>query len=686
MKAKGSKPKPAKSKAKSTGKKSKELHKSKESNKFYITTAIDYPNAEPHIGHAYQKIIADVFARWNRLMGKDVWFLTGTDEHGRKIQEAAEKAGKKPKEFVDELAVKFKKSWELLDIKPSRFIRTTDKDHEQLVQEVIKKCFDNGDIYKGTYEGLYCVGCEAYYTEKECVDGKCPLHNRPLDKIKEESYFFRLSKYQDFLLKFYKDHPEFILPEQRRNEMTNRVKEGLKDLSISRTSFSWGIPFPLDKKHIVYVWFDALFNYLTGSSKNNSEKHEYWPAQLHLLGKDNGWFHTVYWPAFLKSAGYDMPKTVFIHGFLTFNGQKISKSLGNAISPDFMVEKYGSDSIRYFVCRNFVFGEDGDFSEAALVERHNTELANKLGNLISRVSTLAEKYGLQKTAQAKELDSSRIISAVKSHLEKYEIDKALNKIFSYIDRCNEFVQIKKPWETKDAKTLYQVANAIKDFTILLSPFIPRKVDKIASVFHFDISMKSLDKDITIKPVKKSEILFSRIDNKPQQAQAQKQSKSAAAASVSSFSRVQLKVAKILDAQPHPNADKLFVLQLDLGKDKRQLVAGLRKYYSASELVGKTIIVITNFKYAKLRGIESQGMLLAADDGVNVGLLTCKESPGTDVFAEGITYDGKTKDLDIKEFLDFKLAAKGGKAYYADKVIRTKSGPVSIEKVKDGNIR
>lgn len=505
--------------------------------KFYITTAIDYPNAEPHIGHAYQKIIADILARWHKLQGEDVFFLTGTDEHGKKIQETAEKAGKSPKEFVDSESLKFKEAWSSLNIQPDRFIRTTDADHEKFVQEVIKKCYDAGDIYKGEYEGLYCVGCEAYYTEKDLVDGKCPLHNRPIEKLKEESYFFRLSKYEKFLLDLYEKNPEFVLPNERRNEMRNRVAEGLKDLSISRTSFNWGIPFPLDKKHVTYVWFDALFNYLSGAGKN----HEFWPASVHLLGKDNGWFHTVYWPAFLKSAGFELPKTVFIHGFLTFNGQKISKSLGNAISPKTLVEKYGADSIRYFVSRHFVFGEDGDFDESALAERHNNELANKLGNLVSRVSALAEKYGLEKESGAqprakrehpsrakerstiseqlrtaksnlsnKALDSSEATKKVFSHIEKFELDKALNEIFSFIDKCNEFIQDKKPWETHDTKVLYELSNAIKDFTILLSPFIPGTCERIAETFNFEISLKSLEEELKISNIKKSEILFKKI--------------------------------------------------------------------------------------------------------------------------------------------------------------------------------
>mgnify|MGYP001565342107 CR=1 FL=1 len=461
--------------------------------KFYVTTAIDYPSANPHIGHAYQKVVADIIARWHKLRGEDVWFLTGTDEHGKKIEKIAEEKGKKPKEFVDELSKKFKEAWKSLNIEPSRFIRTTDKDHEKLVQEVIKKCFENGDIYKGKYEGLYCTGCEAYYTEKDLIDGVCPIHKRAVEKIKEESYFFRLSKYQKFLLDLYKKNPEFILPKERRNEIISRVKEGLNDLSISRTSFKWGIQFPLDKNHITYVWFDALFNYISGSGKNQ----KYWPADLHLLGKDNSWFHCVYWPAFLKSAEYKMPKTIFVHGFLKFNNQKISKSLGNAISPKILAEKYGTDTIRYFLCRQFPFadGSDGDFDEKAIVERHNNELADKLGNLVSRVSALAEKYGTEKCENKllKKLNTKKI----EKLFDNFEFDKVLNEIFAFIDKCNEYVQIKKPWETHDKKVLYELAESIKEIAKLLFPFMPETSEKITKQFS------------TTK-IKKSEILFRKI--------------------------------------------------------------------------------------------------------------------------------------------------------------------------------
>jgi len=463
--------------------------------KFYITTAIDYVNAEPHIGHAYQKIVADALARWNKLLGKEVFFVTGTDEHGKKIQRSAEEAGKETKEFVNEISEKFKQAWSSLNIEYDRFIRTTDKDHSKVVGELIEKISKKGDIYKGNYEGYYCVSCEAYYTEKDCPDLICPIHKKPLEKLKEESYFFKLSKYQKFLLDLYKKHPEFILPKERRNEVIKRIKQGLKDLSISRTSFDWGVKFPLDKKHITYVWFEALINYYTATKKKGKEK--FWPADLHILGKDNAWFHCVYWPAILKSAGIKLPKTVFNHGFLTFNGQKISKSLGNSISPKTLVEKYGPDTIRYFCLRQFPFasGDDGDFSEKALIDRHNNELANKLGNLVSRVSGLIEKNGIKKCEN--KLLKKLKLKQINKLMENYELDKALNEIFAFVDVCNEYVQHKKPWETKDQQILYELKEGILKIAELLWPFIPESSEKIKKQF-------------SAKNIKKGEILFKKI--------------------------------------------------------------------------------------------------------------------------------------------------------------------------------
>jgi len=472
-------------------------------NKFYITTAIDYVNAEPHIGHAYQKIVADALARWNKLKGKKVFYLTGTDEHGQKIARSAKEAGFSEKEFVDKMSKKFKEAWKNLDIGFDRFIRTTDKDHEKFVRNFIKKI--EKDIYKGSYEGLYCVGCERFYTEKDLTDRQCQFHpGKKIELLKEETYYFKLSKYQKQLLKLYQND-KFVLPKERRNEIINRVKEGLQDLSITRTNFSWGIDFPLDKKHVIYVWFDALLSYLSGSGK----KQEFWPADVHLLGKDNGWFHAVIWPAMLLSAGYELPKTIFIHGFLTFNGQKISKSLGNVISPKYLAEKYGSDSIRYYALRNFVFGEDGNFSESVLAERHNNELANKLGNLVSRVTSLAGKYGIEKTEN--KLLKKLKIREIEKYIENYEFDKALNEIFAFIDICNEYVQKNKIWETKNKKQLYELLDSIKVIAILLWAFIPKTSEKIAENLGFDIKLENINKPLKVGKIKKAEILFNKIE-------------------------------------------------------------------------------------------------------------------------------------------------------------------------------
>lgn len=476
--------------------------------RYYVTTPIYYPNDIPHIGHAYTTIVADVLARYQKLIGKDVFFLTGTDEHGKKIQETAEKAGKKPKEFIDELIPKFKDAWKKLDIEYDEFIRTTDKHHEKIVQEVLQKVYDSGKIKKGIYKGLYCTGCEAYYTEKDLEDGCCPIHKRPIEELKEETYFFNLSEYQDALLKLYEEYPEFIQPASKRQEVINRVKEGLKDLSISRTSFDWGIPLPFDKKHVCYVWFDALFNYYSAVKEK-----DYWPADVHLIGKDILWFHAVYWPAMLMAAGLELPKTVFAHGWWTFDKEKISKSRGKVINIDELISIAGVDAARYFLVRQTAFGDDGDFSESALIERHNNELMNKLGNLVSRVSALTEKYGLEKPKKSSlVLENTDLI---KNYMETYQFDKALNEVFAFIDKCNEYVAAKKPWETKDKKVLYELADAIKKISILLYPFIPSTSEKISKNFgKYKFTIKELEKPFDEETkVVKGEHLFTRVESK-----------------------------------------------------------------------------------------------------------------------------------------------------------------------------
>ncbi len=481
--------------------------------KFYITTAIDYVNSDPHIGHSYQKIVADVLARWHKLKGEDVFFLTGTDEHGIKIFRAAEKEKIKPKEFVDKYAKKFKNAWKALNINYDRFIRTTDKDHKELVQKFIKEMYKKGDIYKGTYEGYYCVGCEKYITEKDLVNGKCPFHpNKKIEWLKEESYFFKLSKYQDRLLKLYRNHPEYILPKTKRNEIINRVKEGLKDLSISRTSFPWGIPFPLDEKHVTYVWYEALLNYITALGWPNGEKFKkYWPADVELLGVDNSWFHCVIWPAILYSAGIKPAKTIFVHGFLTFNGQKISKSLGNSINPISLVKKYGADAVRYYLIRHIPFGEDGDFSEDALVKRINGELVNVLGNLVSRTLTIASKFKGKIEGKAElKLDLKKINKLI----DKYELHNALNEIWSFVKKVNQYINAKEPWKLKDKElgnVLYNLLESLRIISILISSFIPETSEKINKQLGVK---KGLLKDCVFKKfdgkIKKGEHLFKRV--------------------------------------------------------------------------------------------------------------------------------------------------------------------------------
>ncbi|MEX2017395.1 MAG: methionine--tRNA ligase [Candidatus Pacearchaeota archaeon] len=463
--------------------------------KFYVTTPIYYTNSHIHVGAAYTTIAADILARWYKQKGKNVFFLTGTDEHGQKIQEAAETAGKTPKEFVDEISNEFKQAFELLNISYNNFIRTTDSYHEKEVKEIIQKLYDKKYIYKGFYEAYYCVGCEQYKTDSDLIDGKCPLHNKEPELRKEEAYLFKLSAFQDKLLKLIKKNELRILPKERKQEIISFIEKGLKDISISRLKerVYWGIELPFDKKHTCFVWVDAFWNYVSGL-KTTENKKKFWPADVQLMAKDIIRVHATIWPAILLALDFELPRTLFVHGYFTINGQKMSKSLGNVISPFYLIEKYGSDSVRYFLMRNIPFGSDGDFSEKALVDRHNNELADKLGNLVSRVSALAEKYGIEKTNNSliKRLDEKKI----EKLFEGYQLDKVLNEIFSFVDVCNEYVQNQKIWETKNKKQLYELVESIKKIGELLSPFMPKTSEKIAKQFSGKI--------------KKSAVLFEKI--------------------------------------------------------------------------------------------------------------------------------------------------------------------------------
>jgi len=477
----------------------------------------------PIFGHAYEKTVADCIARWHRLKGEDVFFLTGTDEHGKKIQQAAEKSGKTPKEFVDQQVIAFKKMCEKWNISYDNFIRTTDPKHEKICQKLFQKSFDKGDIYLGKYEGLYCIGCEAYYLEKDLQNGLCPIHKTKPEKIKEESYFFKMSKYQKQWLDFIEKNPEFIYPVRRRQEIINRVKEGINDLSVSRTSFSWGIPLPNNPKHVLFVWYDALINYLSGIDYPSKKFEKYWPADIHVVGKDILWFHSFVFVTMLFSMGIEPPKKVFVHGFInTSSGEKMSKSLGTVIDPLEISEKYGLETVRYYLLRDVPMGEDGNFSEEAMVERYNKELANDLGNLVQRTLSLAEKKLNNKIPNAKTdpvLQKELHLKKIEDHMEKLEIHSALSEIFSFVGACNRFVNEKEPWKQsgKDLETtLYSLLDSIRVISILLAPFLPETSERISKQLNVKLGNFSDAKFNLLKVGTKlgiKEILFEKLEFK-----------------------------------------------------------------------------------------------------------------------------------------------------------------------------
>ncbi|MCX8193871.1 MAG: methionine--tRNA ligase [Candidatus Pacearchaeota archaeon] len=582
---------------------------SKKSKKYYITTAIDYVNARPHIGHAFEKVLADAIARWNRLNGRGVFFLTGTDENAQKNAQAAKAAGMSTKQFVDKNVKAFIELCEKLNLSNDDFIRTTEPRHVKVAQEIFEKVYKKGDIYKGTYEGLYCYGCEAYKTEKDLVNGKCPEHpDREIATLKEEAYFFKLSKYKTQVEKFVKN---YIVPEARKKEILSRLKEEeLRDLCVSRHGLDWGIDVPFDKKHKIYVWFDALINYISGSQGN-------WPADLHIIGKGINWFHSVIWPAMLISAGYELPSKLLVHGYLTIAGRKISKSYGKIIDPIELVEKYGADAVRYSLLRCSVF-EDSDYDEEILVERNNKELADKLGNLISRVTALVERYGLKKSDN--KLLKKLKLKEIEDHFNSFEIDKALALILDFVDACNSYIQENELWKTHDKKKLFELADSIKAIAILLWPFVPETSEKIARLLGFEIkNIKQIEKPLEIRKIKKSEILFKKIEFKESKeikevkAKEVEKEKMSNVVPYNEWQKLDLRVGKIIGVKPHPNADKLVLLEIDLGKElgKRTLVAGIKQYYNEKELKGKQCVVFTNLEPKEVRGVRSEGMILAA---------------------------------------------------------------------------
>jgi methionyl-tRNA synthetase len=646
--------------------------------KYYITTAIDYPNAMPHIGHAYEKVLADSLARWNRLLGKDVFFLTGVDEHGQKIEKAAKEAGKEPQKFVDEMVRHFIKMNEALEVSYDRFLRTTEKEHEKIALAIFEKVKSKGLIYKGEYEGLYCVGCEAFYTEKDLVEGKCPFHNKEPEKIKTESYFFKLSEFQDRLVEYINNNPGFIQPETRRNEILSRLKEPLRDLSISRTNFKWGIPVPGDPDHVLYVWFDALLNYLSGIDYPGEKFKKFWPADCQQIGKDIIWFHTVIWPSILMAIDLPLPKQIFVHGFLTVDGMKMSKSLGNVLDPVKLAEEYGAEKIRYFLLRDVNPKEDGDISMPKLIERTNADLADALGNLLQRATVMTHKYFEGKIPECGELtDAENKLAGCLPKIDELDelmqqclVNRCAEKIWEFVAACNKYINETEPWKVKDEARLstiiYVLIESLRNIAILIAPLIPGSAEHISKQIGQELgTLQDVEFRTSTKgQVEDAKILFQKAELPEEDP----------------FSILNLKVAEIKKVEDHPEAEKLYVLEIDLG-EKRQLVAGLKPYLKPEELLGRKIVVVSNMKPAKLRGVESQGMLLAADKDEKVKVLEVPHGkPGEQVFVEGIK--PKTAQIKYDDFAKIKMTIKDKTAVYGDKILRTESENV-IADIDDG---
>ena len=632
----------------------------KECKKVYITTPIYYVNDVPHIGHAYTTIIADTIARYSRLIGLDTFFLTGTDEHGQKIELAAKQRGKSPKEYADEISAKFKSLWDEFDISYDKFIRTTDEEHIIGVQKAFEKMYQKGDIYKDEYEGHYCISCETFFTDTQLVDGGfCPDCGKETTVVKEESYFFRLSKYEDKLLKWYEDEEKCVLPKGKKNEVVAFVKQGLKDLSVTRTSFDWGVKLPEsinDPKHVMYVWLDALMNYLTALGYGTDEKNmDYWPAKVHIVGKDILRFHAVYWPAFLMSLDLPLPKHIAAHGWWTRNGEKMSKSKGNVVDPKEVADAYGLENFRYFMLREVPFGQDGDFSQKALIDRINSELGNDLGNLLNRIIGMSGKYfdmkidskDVEKYHKKELNEAQEIIKALPEYIYNMQTNRYLEELWKVLTIANQAIAIYEPWvKMKEAKTdeamalVALVANLLAKVSILLSPVMPKTCAKISDALGFennyDFYMKLIENNELLAEfsVKKIPPLFPRIEEellkpkvtpKPEEKQEKKvpksEAKDAGIITIDEFFKVSLKIGTIIEADEIKKSNRLLLLKVDIGEEKpRQIVAGIKEFYKPQDLVNTQVCVVANLKPAKLMGILSEGMLLAAKDESGLTLI------------------------------------------------------------------
>lgn len=627
---------------------------------FYITTPIYYPSDKLHIGHAYTTVAADAMTRYKRQRGFDAYFLTGTDEHGLKIQQRAAEAGQEPLAFVDGIVDGIQKLWQLLDIDYSDFIRTTEKRHEQVVQRLFKQIYDQGDIYKSEYSGWYCTPCETFFTEHQLAEGHvCPDCGRPVQMAQEESYFFKMSKYADRWLEFIEANPDFIQPESRRNEMINFVKQGLEDLCVSRTTFDWGIKVPFDEKHVVYVWFDALVNYISAlgvGSEDESKYQKYWPADVHLMAKDIIRFHAIIWPIILMAAGLPLPKKVVAHGWLLMQDGKMSKSKGNVVDPVVLAEKYGVDAIRFFLLREMAYGMDANYSEEALVNCINIDLANDYGNLLSRTTAMIEKFlggvvapgseGTDFDAELLEL-AAQTPEAMAKYMDKVDVANAIGEVWKLVAKANKYIDDTAPWtlnkngEVEKLKTvMYNLAEVLRQVTILISPVMPNVAAKVWQ--QLGLSAEAAGQDWTAlgwggfpagTKICRGEALFPRIDWEAAQAAAAAENEPTEAKtaealvepvkpeiSIEDFERIDLRVCKVIACEKVKKADKLLQLTVKVGAEERTVVSGIAKFYQPDELVGKQLVLVANLKPAKLRGIESRGMILAAGDGENLRVL------------------------------------------------------------------